>query len=126
MPSTLAEVRNELAVVADVHLKLSDVGGYLMSRAGIRLDHLSARVRSRSAAAKCFGYVQTYDQKPRRRLWELMKFNPRRYTSHGACSDEILSRKIDTAPKYMYIHILVGNRLMRLLIWTVVKFRKGR
>jgi hypothetical protein len=23
--------------------------------------------------AKCFGYVQTYDQKPRRRLWELMK-----------------------------------------------------
>ena len=24
-------------------------------------------------AAKCFGYVQTYDDKPRRRLWELMK-----------------------------------------------------
>ena len=24
-------------------------------------------------AAKCFGYVQTYDQKPRRRLWEVMK-----------------------------------------------------
>jgi hypothetical protein len=23
--------------------------------------------------AKCFGYVQTYDSKPRRRLWELMK-----------------------------------------------------
>ena len=23
--------------------------------------------------AKCFGYVQTYDEKPRRRLWELMK-----------------------------------------------------
>ena len=23
--------------------------------------------------AKCFGYVQTYDNKPRRRLWELMK-----------------------------------------------------
>jgi hypothetical protein len=23
--------------------------------------------------AKCFGYVQTYDHKPRRRLWELMK-----------------------------------------------------
>jgi hypothetical protein len=23
--------------------------------------------------AKCFGYVQTYDRKPRRRLWELMK-----------------------------------------------------
>jgi hypothetical protein len=23
--------------------------------------------------SKCFGYVQTYDQKPRRRLWELMK-----------------------------------------------------
>ena len=22
---------------------------------------------------KCFGFVQTYDQKPRRRLWELMK-----------------------------------------------------
>ena len=25
------------------------------------------------AEAKCFGYVQTYDQKPRRRLWDLMK-----------------------------------------------------
>jgi hypothetical protein len=24
-------------------------------------------------SAKCFGYVQTYDQKPRRRLWEVMK-----------------------------------------------------
>lgn len=24
-------------------------------------------------SAKCFGYVQTYDDKPRRRLWELMK-----------------------------------------------------
>ena len=24
-------------------------------------------------AAKCFGFVQTYDKKPRRRLWELMK-----------------------------------------------------
>src|SRR5580704_9998494 len=24
-------------------------------------------------SAKCFGFVQTYDQKPRRRLWELMK-----------------------------------------------------
>ena len=24
-------------------------------------------------SAKCFGYVQTYDKKPRRRLWELMK-----------------------------------------------------
>ena len=23
--------------------------------------------------AKCFGYVQTYDRKPRRRLWELLK-----------------------------------------------------
>ena len=23
--------------------------------------------------AKCFGYVQTYDKKPRQRLWELMK-----------------------------------------------------
>ncbi len=23
--------------------------------------------------SKCFGYVQTYDEKPRRRLWELMK-----------------------------------------------------
>jgi hypothetical protein len=23
--------------------------------------------------SKCFGYVQTYDDKPRRRLWELMK-----------------------------------------------------
>jgi hypothetical protein len=22
---------------------------------------------------KCFGFVQTYDEKPRRRLWELMK-----------------------------------------------------
>ena len=25
------------------------------------------------SSAKCFGFVQTYDQKPRRRLWELMK-----------------------------------------------------
>jgi hypothetical protein len=25
------------------------------------------------AESKCFGYVQTYDEKPRRRLWELMK-----------------------------------------------------
>ena len=25
------------------------------------------------AEAKCFGYVQTYDQKPRRRLWDLLK-----------------------------------------------------
>ena len=24
-------------------------------------------------APKCFGFVQTYDEKPRRRLWELMK-----------------------------------------------------
>jgi hypothetical protein len=24
-------------------------------------------------AAKCFGFVQTYDEKPRRRLWELLK-----------------------------------------------------
>lgn len=24
-------------------------------------------------SAKCFGYVQTYDEKPRRRLWEVMK-----------------------------------------------------
>src|SRR6266853_1745649 len=24
-------------------------------------------------SAKCFGFVQTYDEKPRRRLWELMK-----------------------------------------------------
>jgi hypothetical protein len=24
-------------------------------------------------SAKCFGYVQTYDEKPRRRLWELLK-----------------------------------------------------
>ena len=24
-------------------------------------------------SAKCFGFVQTYDKKPRRRLWELMK-----------------------------------------------------
>lgn len=24
-------------------------------------------------SAKCFGYVQIYDEKPRRRLWELMK-----------------------------------------------------
>ena len=24
-------------------------------------------------SAKCFGYVQTYDEKPRRRLWDLMK-----------------------------------------------------
>jgi hypothetical protein len=23
--------------------------------------------------AKCFGFVQTYDKKPRRQLWELMK-----------------------------------------------------
>ena len=26
-----------------------------------------------NSAPKCFGFVQTYDQKPRRRLWELMK-----------------------------------------------------
>ena len=25
------------------------------------------------AEAKCFGYVQTYDQKPRRRLWDVLK-----------------------------------------------------
>ena len=25
------------------------------------------------ASAKCFGFVQTYDEKPRRRLWELLK-----------------------------------------------------
>src|SRR5271166_1112004 len=25
------------------------------------------------SSAKCFGFVQTYDEKPRRRLWELMK-----------------------------------------------------
>ena len=25
------------------------------------------------AEAKCFGYVQTYDQRPRRRLWDLLK-----------------------------------------------------
>jgi hypothetical protein len=24
-------------------------------------------------SSKCFGYVQTYDQKPRRRVWEVMK-----------------------------------------------------
>jgi len=24
-------------------------------------------------SAKCFGFEQTYDEKPRRRLWELMK-----------------------------------------------------
>jgi hypothetical protein len=24
-------------------------------------------------SAKCFGFVQTYDERPRRRLWELMK-----------------------------------------------------
>ena len=24
-------------------------------------------------SAKCFGFVQTYDEKPRRRLWELLK-----------------------------------------------------
>ena len=24
-------------------------------------------------STKCFGFVQTYDQKPRQRLWELMK-----------------------------------------------------
>jgi hypothetical protein len=24
-------------------------------------------------SAKCFGFVQTYDEKPRRRLWELIK-----------------------------------------------------
>jgi hypothetical protein len=24
-------------------------------------------------SAKCFGYVQSYDEKPRQRLWELMK-----------------------------------------------------
>jgi hypothetical protein len=52
--------------------------------------------------------VQNYDQKPRRRLWELMKFNPRRYISHGACSDGFLLRKIDTSSKYMYIHILAA------------------
>ena len=23
--------------------------------------------------AKCFGFVQTYDEKPRRRLWELLR-----------------------------------------------------
>jgi hypothetical protein len=28
---------------------------------------------SDAPSAKCFGYVQTYDEKPRRRLWELMK-----------------------------------------------------
>jgi hypothetical protein len=26
-----------------------------------------------TSSAKCFGFVQTYDNKPRRRLWELMK-----------------------------------------------------
>jgi hypothetical protein len=24
-------------------------------------------------SAKCFGFVQSYDEKPRQRLWELMK-----------------------------------------------------
>jgi hypothetical protein len=28
---------------------------------------------SNMPSAKCFGYVQTYDEKPRRRLWELLK-----------------------------------------------------
>jgi hypothetical protein len=98
VPSALAEVRNELTF-ADVPLKLSDIGGDLISRGGMRLDHLSARESSRSAHAKCFGYVQTHDQKPRRQLWELMKRNPRCHTSRGACSDEILSKKVDTAPK---------------------------
>jgi hypothetical protein len=28
---------------------------------------------SEAPSAKCFGFVQTYDEKPRRRLWELMK-----------------------------------------------------
>ena len=28
---------------------------------------------SEMPSAKCFGYVQTYDEKPRQRLWELMK-----------------------------------------------------
>jgi hypothetical protein len=27
---------------------------------------------------KCFGFVQTFDEKPRRRLWELMKSHRRR------------------------------------------------
>ncbi len=31
------------------------------------------RREAETPSAKCFGFVQTYDDKPRRRLWELMK-----------------------------------------------------
>jgi hypothetical protein len=53
-------------------------------RATIRSDVINAHTTKSVVAfrrddegevpsAKCFGFVQTYDEKPRRRLWELMK-----------------------------------------------------
>jgi len=46
--------------------------GVLSNRARTSLPS-GARNTNDVPSAKCFGFVQTYDEKPRRRLWELMK-----------------------------------------------------
>ena len=47
--------------------------GWFEVIAGRASWHFAARAEDETPSAKCFGSVQTYDDKPRRRLWELMK-----------------------------------------------------
>jgi hypothetical protein len=47
--------------------------GWFEVIAGKSLVAFRREAEDETPSAKCFGFVQTYDDKPRRRLWELMK-----------------------------------------------------
>jgi hypothetical protein len=55
------------------YLRAAHKEGFFEVIAGRSVVAFRRQANDEVPEAKCFGYVQTYDEKPRRRLWELMK-----------------------------------------------------
>ena len=55
------------------YLRAAHKEGFFEVIAGRSMVAFRRREEDAVPPPKCFGFVQTYDQKPRRRLWELMK-----------------------------------------------------
>jgi hypothetical protein len=55
------------------HVRAAHKPGWLEVIAGKSVVAFRREEEGEVPSAKCFGFVQTYDEKPRRRLWELLK-----------------------------------------------------
>jgi len=55
------------------YVRAAHKNGFFEVIAGRSIVAFRRKSNDKVPEAKCFGYVQTYDEKPRRRLWELMK-----------------------------------------------------